>query len=52
VIGVTEACEDVEVVIDRANGVDRHFYSSISDVQEFSVEAAHIATSREDILPY
>lgn len=35
VIGDREACENLDVVIDRANGVDRHFWWSISTAYKF-----------------
>lgn len=49
-MGDMEAREDVEVVIDRASGVDRHFCAPLASCAEAG-GVAHIAATRQCILP-
>jgi hypothetical protein len=52
VTDVIEACEDVDVVIDRAYGLDRHFCKVLAACMRWVSEVAHCAARCERILPY
>lgn len=51
-MGVIEACDDDDVVIDLANGVDRHFCEALAACRNEAAEVAHCAARCERILPY